>query len=133
MSQDMIEKVKRGEDKLRAYPQTNIPVKHFLHGGVYVRTVRIPAGIMITGAQIIIETVLILSGHAFLHNGNQWVEYDGYHVIPAAANRKQIFVAITDTDLTMFFPTDAKNVRDAEERFTSEASMLQNREAKCQE
>ena len=38
----------------------------------------------------------------------------GYHVIPASAGRKQVFVAHADTDLTMLFPSHAATVEDAE-------------------
>ncbi len=133
MSPEMMEKVRQVENIAKRYPQLKIPVKHYIHAGVYVRTVAIPAGVMITGAHIIVDTNLVIEGHALVHTGEQWVECIGYRVIPAAANRKQIFVAITDINLTMFFATDAENVKDAEERFTSEFSLLQNRGTECQE
>lgn len=127
MTGDMIDKVRQVEHLAKRYPQLKIPVQHYLHGGIYVRTVTLPAGIMITGAHIVVETNLVVSGHAMVHTGEQWVECQGYKVMPAAANRKQIFVAISDVNLTMFFPTSAENVRDAEEQFTNEAHLLQNR------
>ena len=133
MSSEMIGKVRQVEHLAKRYPQLKIPVQHYLHGGMYVRTVTLPAGVMITGAHIIVETNLVVNGHAMVHDGNQWIECLGYKVIPAAAHRKQIFVAITDVNLTMFFPTDAKTVKDAEEQFTSEAHLLQNRGEQCQE
>lgn len=127
MSPEMIDKVRQVEHLAKRYPQLKIPVQHYLHGGMYVRTVTLPAGVMITGAHITIETNLVVHGHAMVHTGTQWIECQGYKVIPAEANRKQIFVAITDVNLTMFFPTSAENVKDAEEQFTSEAHLLQNR------
>lgn len=133
MTDDMIERVRCVENKSRQWEQVNIPVQHFLHAGMYVRTVKIPAGVVITGALVIIDTVLIVSGHAMIHTGERWIESTIYNVIAAASNRKQIFVAITDVDLTMCFPTDAKNVKEAEENFTNEFSLLQNRGVECQE
>lgn len=130
---EMIEKVRHIEYLSKQRPQVKIPVQHYLHGGMYVRTVRVPAGVMITGVHIVVETNLVVSGHAMIHTGYEWIESDGYNVMAAAANRKQIFVAISDVDLTMFFPTDAKTVKEAEEHFTNEASLLQNREVECQE
>lgn len=129
MSPEMIDKVRQVEHLAKRYPQLKIPVQHYLHGGMYVRTVTLPAGVMITGVHIVIETNLVVNGHAMIYTGDQWVECCGYKVIPAAENRKQIFVAITDVNLTMFFPTDAKTVKDAEEQFTNEADLLQNRGA----
>ena len=131
MSEEMIDKVRLAEYISLKYPQVKIRVDHFLHGGMYVRTVKIPKGIMITGAHIVVDTVLAVSGHAMIHTGEQWIEREGYNIIPAAANRKQIFVALTEVNLTMFFPSDAKTVKDAEEQFTSEAHLLQNRGKLC--
>lgn len=127
MPRDMLDRVRRLEQAARKHPQLKIPMQHYLHGGMYVRTCRIPAGVMITGALIIIETNLVVDGHAIIHTGERWVESTGYKVIPASAHRKQIFIALSDIYLTMFFPTEAKTVRDAEEQFTSEADLLQNR------
>ena len=133
MTDSMIQRVRRLEKVVGQYPQVKIPVEHVLHGGMYVRTVHIPAGVMITGALIESPTTLVLNGHAMIHTGDQWIEREGYHVIPAAAGRKQIIIALTEVNLTMFFPTEAKTVKDAEEQFTTEAELLQNRGAECQE
>lgn len=127
MCEETIDKVRLMEEASLLRPQAKIPVEHFLHGGMYVRTVKVPAGMMITGALIRVETTIIMSGHAMFYTGEAWRENHGYGVYAAAANRKQIFIALTDLNLTMFFPSDAKTVRDAEEQFTSEASLLQNR------
>lgn len=132
MTKEQVEKVRLLEHIAMKYPQFNIPVEHFLHGGMYVRTVKIPAGVVITGALIRVETVLVISGDALIHTGEQWIERKGYNVLPAAAGRKQIFIALTDVYLTMSFPTKAKTVKDAEEQFTTEANLLQNRSAECQ-
>ena len=97
------------------------------HGGMYVRTIRIPAGVAITGALIKVSTVLIFNGHASLFNDGEAVELCGYHVIPAFRGRKQVFLAHTDTDLSMLFPSTAKSVEEAEEAFTDEADRLISR------
>lgn len=133
MTSEMMDKVRRVEYLAKNNPQVKIPIQHYLHGGMYVRTVKLPAGVMITGAHIIVETNLVINGHAMIHTGEKWFENVGYNVLACSAHRKQIFVAISAVDLTMFFPTDAKTVRQAEERFTNEFSLLQNRGQECQE
>lgn len=133
MSPQMIEKVRALEHLARKHKQVKIPVHDYLHGGMYVRTVKIPAGVMVTGVHIVVETNLVVNGHAMIHTGVEWVEVDGYNVLACAARRKQVFVAVSDIELTMFFPTDAKTVKEAEEQFTDEASSLQNRGAECQD
>lgn len=129
MTKEQVDKVSILEEISKKYPQFKIPVEHFLHGGMYVRTVKIPQGVVITGALMRIETTLVVNGHAMIHTGEQWIDIEGYNVLPAAAGRKQIFVALSDVNLTMFFPSKAKTVKDAEEQFTTEADLLQNRGA----
>lgn len=119
--------VRMVETFMRGHEQTTLPVRHVLHAGLYARSVTVPAGVMITGALVKIPTVLIVSGDCGIWLGNEFLRVKGYRVFSAGAHRKQIFIAKSDTDLTMCFPTDAKTVREAEEQFTDEAHLLQNR------
>ena len=114
---------------LAEMPQVEIRIDHVLHAGMYARTAFLPAGAMITGVEIRVETLLIVHGDAIV-----WIGADdgsrrlsGFNVLAASAGRKQAFVAETDTHLTMIFPTSAKTVEQAEAEFTAEAHMLQSR------
>ncbi|MFU2088159.1 hypothetical protein ACLQ84_23620 [Bordetella bronchiseptica] len=124
MSAEAIDRVRRLEGALAELPQVEIPTAHLFHAGVYARTIRIPAGVALTGALIKVSTVLVFSGHATVFIGGEAVELHGYHVIPASAGRKQAFVAHADTDLTMLFPSEARSVAEAEAEFTDEADLL---------
>jgi hypothetical protein len=124
MSESAIEKVRDLETVLMELPQEPIGTDHVLHGGMYARTVMIPAGVAITGAVIKLATLLIVQGHAQVFTDDGAVELYGYNVIPASAGRKQAFAAITDTWLTMVFPTEATSVDQAEDEFTDEADLL---------
>jgi len=124
MSPEAIDRVRRLEGALAQMPQVDIPTAHLFHAGVYARTIRIPAGVALTGALIKVSTVLIFSGHATVFIGGEAVELHGYHVIAASAGRKQAFVAHADTDLTMLFPSAAQSVAEAEAEFTDEADLL---------
>lgn len=130
MSGDDIAKVSLFESFMLEMPQVDIPVTHHLHAGLYARTIRIPAGVVLTGALIRIPTLLVFSGHATVFIGGESVELAGYHVLPAQAGRKQVFQAHADTDLTMLFATDAVTVEQAEEQFTAEADALASRRHK---
>jgi hypothetical protein len=55
------------------------------------------------------------------------LELTGYHVLPAAAGRKQALLARADTHLTMIFATRATSVAEAEAEFTDEADRLASR------
>lgn len=107
--------------------QVDMPVDHFLHGGIYARTVLVPAGVLITGALIKVPTVLIVRGDAVVYVGAESHRLTGYAVLPAAAHRKQAIYALEHTHLTMIFPTSAATVEEAEAEFTDEVEKLQSR------
>lgn len=123
-----LEQIRDIQGALLSMPQVEIPTHHVLHGGMYARTIRIPAGIAIAGAFVQVPTVLIVAGHVSVLANGKTIEIDGYQVIPASAGRKQAFVAHTDTEMTMIFATTAKTVREAEAEFTSEPELLASRQ-----
>jgi hypothetical protein len=120
-------KVKHLEDVMRQYPQSEIKTEHIIHGGMYARTVRVPPGILFTGALIKRSTMLIVNGNTgvLLNDGVAWM--DGYNVIPASAGRKQVFITRGAVELTMIFPTAATTIEEAEAEFTDEADHLLSR------
>lgn len=124
MSPRAIDRVREVEAKAAQLPQVQIDVHHLLHGGMYARTVTIPAGVMITGALIKIPTILSLSGHVLVFVGDEVNDLCGEHVLACSANRKQAFHALADTRLTMIFPTQARTVEEAESEFTDEVGLL---------
>ena len=124
MSQQSVEKVAALEQVALQQPQIPIETIHSLHGGVYTRTICIPAGILLTGAFIKIPTTLVAQGDCFVYVGDKTLRLTGYNIIPASAGRKQAFVAVSDTWLTMIFATAAKTIEQAEREFTDEADML---------
>jgi hypothetical protein len=128
MSAADVGKVSRLESRMRAMEQVPIHTTHHFHGGLYSRTIRIPAGVGLTGALIRIPTLLIISGHVTVFAGGDQIELHGYHILPGSAGRKQVFITHADTDLTMVFPTQAKTVEEAEAEFTDETELLMSRE-----
>lgn len=127
MSEEAVGMVGRLEAELMAGPQPSISTEHLIHAGMYSRTVRIPAGVVITGALIKLATVLILSGRAAVFTGDSVQELSGYHVIPGSAGRKQAFLAHEETVLTMIFPSNAATIEEAENEFTEQAGSLLSR------
>ena len=134
MSPAAINRVRQLESFALALPQVSIGTDHVFHAGVYARTIKVPAGVMITGVLIKIPTLLIVQGDAIVHVEDGPFELHGYNVVAAGAGRKQAFVALTDTHLTMIFATDALDVDNAERAFTDELDKLMTRRetAKCQ-
>lgn len=127
MTPEAIDRAQRMTDASLALPQVEIQTQHVLHAGMYARTIRIPAGVLLTGVVIKVPTVLVFDGHCTVYVGDCTVELDGYHVLPAEAGRKQVFWTHRDTMLTMLFPTQAQTVAEAESQFTDEADMLLSR------
>lgn len=122
-----LDRVRRLEALAMALPQVAIGTEHVFHAGVYARTIKVPAGVMITGVLIKIPTLLIVQGDAIVHVEDGPLELHGYNVVPASAGRKQAFVALTDTHLTMIFATEAGDVDAAERQFTDELDKLMTR------
>lgn len=113
--------------------QVDVPTEHLLHAGMYARTMRIPAGSVVTGSLMKIPTVLIIHGHAEMLTGNGWAAIDGYAVLAGSAWRKQICVARSAVEVTMLFPTQAETVEAAECEFTDEYEKLMSRKSATDE
>ena len=127
MSKQAIDKVRELEAITRELPQVEIATDHVLHGGMYARTICIPAGSVLTGALIRVPTLLVFDGNATVNAGDEAVTLVGYHVLAASAHRRQAFLAHEDTRLTMVFATQAQTVTEAEDEFTDEAHLLISR------
>ena len=127
MSKSSIEKVRLVQNAMLELQQIDLPVHHILHGGLYSRSLVIPAGVVIAGAFIQVPTTLVVSGNVTVYANDQAYEIDGYQVLVASAGRKQLFVAHTDTNMTMTFATKSKTVEDAENEFTCEPELLASR------
>lgn len=127
MGQSEVDGVRELEAAAMRLPQVHIPTDHAFHAGMYARTIKIPAGVALTGAQIKIPTILIISGDTLVYGENGATRFTGYHVALGQCGRKQAFYALQDTWLTMLFPTGATTVDEAEKEFTDEYEKLFSR------
>lgn len=128
MSDASVKRIRSIESALGRMDQVEMPTHHVLHGGMYARTIIIPAGVAITGALIKVPTTLVIDGRVSVHLGDTTLDLVGHHVIPASAGRKQVFFAYEDTSLTMIMATGAATIEDAEAEFTDEADRLMSRQ-----
>ena len=125
MAPAAIAKVREIEDFfLATQPQIDLKMHHLIHGGMYARTCRIPAGFIITGALIKIPTTLVIDGECFIWLGDEGRHLKERTVVAASAGRKQAFRAVSDTHITMLFPTQARTVQDCEREFTDDWQRL---------
>lgn len=128
MTPRAIGQVARLEEANLARDQVDMPTDHVLHAGLYARTILVPAGTLFTGALVKIPTLLVVTGEAMVWTGNDKpLHLAGHNVVPAAAGRKQAFLAMSDMALTMIFATEAGTVDEAERAFTDEHDRLASR------
>ena len=127
MTDGAIDKVRTLESHAMAMPQVDIHTSHVIHAGMYHRTIMIPAGVMLTGALVKIPTTVTICGNCVVYVGDSTMHVSGYRVLPASAGRKQAFVAVADTWITMSFATQAKTIEQAESEFTDELELLMSR------
>lgn len=127
MAPEAVQSVRDLEALTEQLTQVDIATDHVLHAGTYTRTITIPAGVVLTGALIQVDTVLIINGDVAMFMGDETIRLAGYHVLQASAGRKQAFYAHGDTQVTMIFATSATTVEQAENEFTNEADRLLSR------
>jgi len=126
-SKKAIHDVERLEAAVMDCEQVDIKTIHTIHAGTYLRTITMPAGCLVTGAIIKLDTTLIVSGDVILYVDGEPVHVSGYHILPAHKGRKQAVLANTESNLTMVFPTQATTVDEAEREMTDEFEKLGNR------
>jgi hypothetical protein len=118
---DMLRNV---DDMMREAPQADIQIDHLIHGGMYARTARVPAGTLVSGAVLSRATVLVVHGDVTVFTGTESVRLTGFHVLPGSAGRKQLFRTHSETHMTMVLPSSAQSVDEAEHDFTCEPELL---------
>lgn len=124
---EVIARIREIEAKVREREDIHPQMEHVLHAGMYARTCRLDAGVVIVSVLIKIPTMLIMHGGAYVFAGERWYRLEGYQAMPASAGRKQIYVTFRPTEITMVFPSKARTVEEAEAEFTDEADALLSR------
>lgn len=121
---DVMAKIVAAQEKCAQREQTPIQTDHVIHAGMYARTITMPPDVVLIGTLIKIPTTVITVGSASVLVGDEWLDVDGYRVIPAQAGRKQVFLSRGPFIITMIFPTSATTVEEAEREFTDETEAL---------
>lgn len=122
-----IEQVRRLEVELLAMPQIDLQTQMLLHGGICARTILIPAGVALTGAETKKANVCIVIGDITVTTDEGTKRLTGFHVIPANAGLKRAGFAHVDTFWVTVWPTAAARAEDAEDEMTDESGRLQTR------
>ncbi len=125
MSDEALELVRRFEKMALALPQIGIPTDHLIHAGMYARTIFMPKDSLVTGTLIKIATIVIMEGDTVWYVGEDLpVRHTGYKIVPASPGRKQVVVALADSNITMLSVYDGDTLEGAERNFTDEYDLL---------
>lgn len=112
------------DTRMLAMPRAAITIDHLIHGGMYARTAHVPADTLVSGVVLDRATVLVLQGDVTVFMGTESARLTGFNVLPGSAGRKQLFLAHSETHMTMVLPCAAQSVSEAEHEFTSESELL---------
>lgn len=123
-----IEKVEALEALILKHPQVDLQTKHELSGGVYARTIFIPAGTVLTGARHKKDHVNIVFGDITVSTDDGMKRITGYHVIPTKAGMKRVGFAHADTAWTTVCQTELTDIEEIENELVEEAEKLQTRQ-----
>lgn len=113
-------------------PQVDLLTEHTLSGGVYARTIHIPAGTVLTGATHKKDHVNVLFGDITVSTDNGMMRLSGYHVIPTKAGAKRVGYAHADTVWTTICETQLTDFEAIEDELVEESKMLQTRQLAIQ-
>lgn len=103
-----------------------IELKHDFHAGVYARTLKAPAGVILANALIRVPTILIVSGDCTITDTSSSIRVNGYNVLLGAKNRMCMVKTHSETYFTMIYATKAKTVEEAEAEFADPQDELQH-------
>lgn len=109
-------------------PQTDLQTRHELSGGVYARSIFIPAGTVLTGARHKKDHVNIVFGDITVSTDDGMKRITGYHVIPTKAGMKRVGFAHADTAWTTVCHTELTDIEEIENELVEEAEKLQTRQ-----
>ena len=109
-------------------PQLDGQTTHALAGGVYARTIRVPAGSVFTGAVHKKDHINIVNGDVTFVNEQGQQRLTGYHVITTRAGAKRVAWAHANTEWTTVLRTDWTELADIEADAVEDADHLQSRQ-----
>ena len=122
-----VETVQALTDHLLMLPQIDCQTTHLVHGGMYARTIFIPAGSTLTGAKTNLKNVCIVAGDITVTTDQGMKRLTGYTLIPANAGFKRAGFAHADTYWTTLFATELTDVEEIEDTITDDSDKIQTR------
>lgn len=94
---EMRDKILELEAWMRTQPQVEIPLKHYFAPGLYLREMRVPKGVTLTGRVHKTEHYcIVLSGKAVVHSEGGHATYQAGDIIHAMPGAKRAIHALED-------------------------------------
>lgn len=110
-----------------ALPQVDLKTTHVINGGIYSRTLHIPAGVAVLGAKHKGDATHIICGDVTLASDDGPVRMIGMHVIPSGAGSRRAVLAHSDTSWTTCWRTELTDIPAIEDELTDESALLKTR------
>lgn len=119
------EKVSEYEKLLGQMPQVDLSTVHTVSGGVYSRTIFIPAGVSLVGATHSKDHTNIMFGDITVTTDDGMKRLTGYNVFATKAGMRRVGFAHTDTYWTSVIQTTETEMSKIEEDITPDSHKLQ--------
>lgn len=120
--------IERLESLVLQLPQVDLRTEQALSGGVYARTIHIPAGTVLTGATHKKDHINVVIGDITVSTDDGMKRLTGYHVIPTKAGMKRAGFAHADTVWTTLCATELDDFAAIEDELVVESDRLQTRQ-----
>ncbi len=101
------------EEEMRHLPQIKLETIHRFSDGCYAKELRIPTGVMLSGALHKTNHHWVLSkGKIFVKNGNEKIIYEAPYHGQTYSGDKRIIFAFEDSVFTTFHVTDSTDIEE---------------------
>ncbi len=115
---DIRERIDAIEARAKEQPQVEIESVHVVGGGMFARTIRIPAGVQISGRIHRAEHINIMSGGSIIVITEEGAKHlTGFNIMKCLPGSKRLARAIEDTIWTTIIRTDETDLNKIEELF----------------
>lgn len=110
------------ESAIAAMPQVDLPVEHYRIKGVYVRSLFIPEGTVLTGKIHNAENIAILAqGTIKVCDGDKSYEISAPKIMVDKPGVKRLGYAVTDVTFITVHRTDGESIADIEAELVSDS------------
>lgn len=121
------DRVSQLEAMVLTAPQVDLQTQHKLSGGMYARTIFIPAGTVLTGATHKRDHINVMVGDITVSTDEGMRRLIGFNVLETKAGMKRCGFAHADTQWTTISRTDLVVIEDIEDELVVESERLQTR------